>query len=247
MTIIAVGNQKGGVGKTTTALTLGHGLALRGYSVLLVDTDPQGHQAVCLGMDKAGDLADWLRGRVSLKQAPQYTGRDHLALIRSDGSTADYKVELAGRRFREQVLIKAMDGYQYTYDVAIIDCAPSRDVLLDAAIMAAHYLLVPGKMDQLSADGLSEILSTLHELRDFGSHCELMAVIPTMYDRRESESLTQLDALVSGLGSRVWPTILTDSKVKVAARMGRTLWELKPSPRALAGYTAVLDHLEGLI
>jgi chromosome partitioning protein len=245
MKTIAIGNQKGGVGKTNLAVTLGHGLAMRGHRVLIIDLDTQGHVAVCLGLEKEPDLFHWLSGRVALPHAVVHTGRQNLDIIRSDASTADLKTELAGRRWRESILKKAL-SIPHPYDVVLLDCAPSGDVMHDNALTAADLLLVPARMDQLSMDGLFEIIRTLSDLRPESS-CELVGIIPTFWVRTENEPQIQLEPLVRHFGNRVWPVILKDSKIPVANRLGKTLFETRPAPRSLAGYSAVLDRLELLI
>lgn len=242
-TIIAIANQKGGVGKTTTAVTLAHGLAMRGFRTLLIDLDTQGHCAVCLGYDKAPDLSSWLAGRINLRMAT-LTARANLDLIRSDSTTADLKHELSGRRRRENILASAL-AMPHPYDVVILDCAPSGDVLHDNALMAADYLLVPAKMELLSMDGLAEIMRTLADLRP-DSQCQLAGIIPTFWVRTERDPLIHLEPLVTHYGPLIWPVIVKDAMVPVAARLGKTLWEVKKS-RSRTGYESVMKQVEGLI
>jgi len=235
-TIIAVSNQKGGVGKTTTAVTLAHGLARRGLSVLLVDLDSQGNVADSLGVRPGNDLYRLLFPGLeeSLDQAVFPSGRDNLDVIRSDKHTAALKIALASVDFREFVLSRVLEDAPY--DVVLLDCAPSIDLLHTAALVAADYLIVPTKLDQLAVKGVRDVLQTLEGIKRVGStQCALMAVLPTFYDRVTNESTAQLSHLTRVFGADVWPPIPVDTNCRVAPRFGQTLWEYAPRTRALQG------------
>lgn len=243
--IIAVANQKGGTGKSNTVVTLGAGLAAAGYRVLLVDLDTQGHIAVCLGLEKSPDLSSWLGAGLPLARVVT-PARERLDIVRGDIATADLKTTLAGRRFSEYVLTKALTNNPY--DVVLLDCAPSTDILHTAALMAADWLLIPARMEHLSMDGIGEIFSTLGSLREFNSQCRLGAILPTFYNRSIKDHSKQLANLARNFGANVWPPIPTDSRVPAANEAGVTLWELGGrAPRALEGYREVLVRLRGLL
>lgn len=236
MITITIANQKGGVGKTTTAVTLAHGLARRGYRTLLIDLDGQGNVADCLGLAARGDLYRWLfpGERQSLAQVSRPTRRENLDVIRSDKSTSTLKVALAGMDFREYVLAEALNGADY--DVVIMDCAPSIDLLHTAAMVAADYLFVPTKLDQLAAKGVRDVLSSLHAVQQNSrSSCRLLGILPTFYERVTRESHEQLKHLVKAFGKSVFPPIPQDTNCRVASRFGQTLWEYDPGTRALVG------------
>jgi chromosome partitioning protein len=253
MAIIAVANQKGGVGKTTTAVTLAHGLALRGYRILLVDLDPQGNVSDCLGLPAGNDLAGLLTpgSEVSLEAGVFASGRENLDVIRSDKRTAALKTIIAGVDMREYVLDDLLN--HHGYDVVMMDCAPSVDVLMTAAIVAADYLLITTRLDQLSVKGIRDLLQSLEHLKRITT-CALGAILPTFYDRQTSESYLQLCHLVNTFGESVWPPIPQDTLCREAARFGKTLWEYAPTMRAvigypdknsmIGGYKQVLDRLE---
>ena len=234
-TTIAVVNQKGGVAKTTTSVTLAHGLALRGYSVLLIDLDSQGNAGDCLGLPAGNDLFTLLMpgSETTLKDGVTPSGREGLDVIRSDKRTANLKIILAAMDMREYALDTLLQDHDY--DVVLLDVAPSVDVLMTAAIIAADYLLVPTRLDQLSVKGIRDLLTSLESLRRYTT-CELGAILPAFYDRTTNESLLQLRHLVGNFGELVWPPIPQDTVCREASRHGKTLWEYAPNTRAIAGY-----------
>lgn len=236
MNVIAVANQKGGVGKTTSAVMLAHGLARMGYRTLLVDLDSQGNVADALGMDAGGDLYRLLFPgmEIPLLMAVTPSGRENLDVIRADKTTVQLKAALAGDGLSGFRLMQALDGADY--DVALIDCAPSVDVLHTAALIAADYLLVPTRLDQLAVKGVRDILQSLVAVNRVSKDgCHLLGVLPTFFDRITRESHEQLEHLVMTFGQAVMPPIPQDTVCREATRHGKTLWEYAPATRALAG------------
>lgn len=245
MTIVAIANQKGGVGKTTTAINVAHGAALRGYEVLVIDLDTQGNVADALGMESGSELYDWLITQKDiLRVAVRVPGREHLSVIRSDKSTAMLKVAASGMDFREMIIANGVQGYEETYDLVVLDCPPSVDILHTAALVAADLLIIPTKLDQFAIKGVVEMLRSLESVqRATRSRCKLAGIIPTFYDKVTNESHAQLENLVSGYGGFVWPPVAQDTSCRVANRIGKTLWEMEGSPRARLGYAECLDRL----
>jgi chromosome partitioning protein len=232
--IIAIANQKGGVGKTTTAVTIADGLARLGKSVLLVDLDPQGNVADSLGIDPGGDLQRAISNNLSL-QSVAVKVNECLSVVRSDKTTVILKSNLAGMDFREYVLDNSLAECRADY--VILDCAPSMDVLHTAALVAADYLVVPTRLDQFSVKGVVEVLRTLSSIRRFSnSACEIGGIVPTFYDRQTTETQEQLENLVSVFGELVYPVVPVDTVCRKAHRAGKTLFEFAPKCRALIGY-----------
>lgn len=242
MAIVAVVNQKGGVGKTTTAVTLAMGLALRGREDLVVDSDTQGNVSDALGIEKSSSLYEWLILDKDMKDVAM-NARTRLDVIRSDKTTAKLKMILGGMDYREQVFARALDGYEDYWDDVVIDCAPSVDVLHTAAMVAADWLIIPTKLDQFSIDGVVETLHSLEAVRSMTkSKCRCAGIIPTFYDKVTNESHAQLKALFDYAPELVWPPVAQDTSCREASRLGLTLWETAPG-RALTGYAECLDRL----
>jgi len=193
-TTIAILNQKGGVGKTTTTVTLASGLAREGCHVLLVDLDTQGNVADSLGLPSGDELRQLLLPdlQCSLDQAIIPSGQVRLDVIRSNKTTATLKQSLAGLTLREYVLNDALDGA--THDVIFLDCPPSVDLLHFAALVAADYLLIPTRLDKLAVNGVRDALQTLAAMKRI-SRCEIAGVLPTFYERVTVESHEQLNHL----------------------------------------------------
>ena len=234
MSIVAIANQKGGVGKTTTAVTLGHGLAMWGYTVLLIDLDPQGHIAESLGMEKAPGLHDLLVERHELGSVVVPV-RDHLYAVLGNKTTERVKRYLASEPFSHKALKKALNGAPY--DVILLDCAPSFDILHIAALVASDYLLVPTKLEHLAADGLNELLISAAQLREEGeSTVQLTCILPTFFERVTRETTEQLRLLVEQFGAYVWPPIPSDTRVREASAYGKTIWEYARQSNSLQGY-----------
>ena len=259
MTIITIANQKGGVGKTTTAVTLAMGLAIRGRQVLLVDLDTQGNVSDALGIEKSSALYEWLildkdKKEVAINslrlddvKEQNVAARKRLDVIRSDKTTAKLKMILGGMEYREQVIDRALNCYENYWDDVVIDCAPSVDVLHTAAMVAADWLIIPTKLDQFSVDGVVETLNSLAAVRSMTkSKCKCAGIIPTFYDRVTKESHAQLKALAEYAPELVWPPVAQDTSCREASRIGKLLWEI-PHGRALTGYAECLDRLLKII
>lgn len=219
---IAIANQKGGVGKTTTACTLAHGLARRGYTVCLVDLDAQGNASVALGRQPSPGLSRLLRGQADLATV-LVEARPELWLLPGDTSTADLKNELAGRAFRERILARALAGL--TTDFVILDTGPSRDLLHTMAAMASDEMIIPAALDHLALVGVAQQLDSLGEVRDNGHPLEVTAILPTFYDSVTKESATNLQHLAATYGDLVLPAVPRTTRLREAPAYGQTLWE----------------------
>ena len=237
MITIAVANQKGGTAKTTTAVTLAHRLALDGLRVLLVDTDVQGHVALSLGLEKAAgirqlvDSAQWGNSPLLILEA-----RPNLEIIPSDMSTEPAKRTLVGIHYRECILANALARIAYQYDVTVIDCAPSLDVLHEAALFATDWLVVPSKLDFLAVDGVNEVVTHILAFKRQSLKApNLFGILPTFFERRTRETVIQLQALVDAFGPLVLPPVPLDTKLRECTARGQTIWEYAPRSRSATG------------
>jgi chromosome partitioning protein len=254
MVTITTANQKGGVGKTTTAVTLVHGLALRGYHTLIIDLDPQGHVALTLGLKKEPGFYRLISQGEDLEQCI-VQARENLFCVLGDKRTEIAKRDLLSVNYREQVLANILAGADF--DIIILDTAPSLDVLHVTALAAADWLIIPTRLDSMALDGVNEVLRSSAEIAQHSRRLLGFNIIPTFFERVTRETILQLQQLVSTFGSQVWPPIPTDTRAREAPAYGQTLWEYSPSSAAVAGYsngssntggyTQVLDRLERLM
>ena len=239
MTTYAIVNHKGGVGKTTTTATLGHGLALAGNRVLVVDLDAQGNLSHALGQTPTGGLYSVLVHRQPI--ASQVIAvRRNLDLLASDSGTAEAGLVLAGRQFRERILSRALEPIHERYDYILLDCPPSIGLMTTNALIAADALIVPAQVDYLATVGLAQLVTSLKELREAGHDCRLALVIPTMYERVTRESRAVLRQLAAHFGDLVTAPIPRVTKLRECPAHGLTIFEYAPKSVGAVAYIRVV-------
>lgn len=241
--ICTVANQKGGVGKTTTAVTLAHGLALRGKDVLLVDCDPQGQAASFLGLRQESGLFDLLISRRPVADVTRTADTDeharpHLHLIPGDKRTATAQVVLGAEGFDLAGLANALRGV--VADYIIFDTSPSVGLLQESAMFASDILVAPVATDYPSAEGLAGVVATLQAVNNRGGHCRLAAVVPTMFDDVTKESRANLAQLQESFGAVVLPPVHRATVLRECAAEGCTIWEKDAGSRAAQEYARLV-------
>lgn len=242
MKIIAFANQKGGVGKTTSAVTLAHGLARADRRTLLVDLDPQGHVAFSFGIEKTPGLYRLICLDEPLAQVI-IPARDNLDLITSDKRTEKVKRQITLADFRETILLDLLRSAPY--DVILFDMAPSLDVLHINGLVASDWVVIPTRLDAMAVDGVKELLTTIGEVSQRGRGLSGYNILPTFFDRTTRETLAQLKEIARVFGRRVLPPIPQDTRAREAAAYGQTLYEYSPASPAMAGYTHGRDRIGG--
>ena len=242
-TVIAIANQKGGVGKTTSTVTIGHALAYKGYEVLLVDLDSQGHCATYLGLPPESKVYDLLAMNSPPAQCIVSTGRPHLHLVPSDDRTAEAKVVLAGRAFREEAVRDVLLILNADYDFILIDTPPSLDLLHQAALVAASYVLIPTATEFLAVHGVGRIIQSIEMYNRRGYVTNVLGVIPTFYDGRTLESQKSLEELQNAFGELLYPLIHRATVLRESPGYAKTIWEYAPNERAAQEYGSIVGRL----
>ena len=242
--VICVTNQKGGVGKTTTAVSLGHGLAQRGKDVLLIDLDPQGHSAVALGMEAepgAFYLLTMGTGKTETAFIEQYvhpTGRDHLALLAGSPETMAAQTVLNAQSravscIRESIARFIKEGWDYI----VFDTAPSVGGIQERAIWAADLVVIPTATEFLSAHGVQKASETLGALyRDKGWQGALLGVLPTFFDEQTRESKATMENLQEGFGELILQPVHRATVLRECAAEGLTIYEKDAASRSAQEY-----------
>lgn len=226
--IIAIVNQKGGVGKTTTAINLAASLADGGASVLLLDLDPQGNATSGLGLPKENlhpTTYEVLTGQATLDQAIQPTERQGLFVLPANSNLAAAEIDLAGEQQREFRLSGALS--LATYDYILIDCPPALGLLTINALTAAHSLLIPVQSEYYALEGLGQLLATVQRVRQgLNPLLDLLGVVLTMYDKRTSLSDQVRDELDRHFGEKVFESVIPRNvRLAEAPSFGKTIYE----------------------
>ncbi len=234
--IIAIGNQKGGVGKTTTAITLGHYFAQHAKKVLIVDLDSQGHTAIGLGAKPGNGLLRLLVNQEPLGETV-ISVRDNLDIVTNDHTAETVKAHALQASFREYMIGTVLEDADY--DMVFLDMPPSTNILHVSALVASDYLLVPAIMDFLALEGVTKILGTVYALKNFPNVIPptILGVLPTMYERVTSETNAIVSKLENTIGAQLLlPPVPIDTKIRESSHRGLSIWEYAPKTRAAIGH-----------
>ena len=210
--VIAIANQKGGVGKSTTTINLAACLSEKGKKVLVIDIDPQGNTTSGLGIDKDernSTLYELLLDETVMNDAiiPQIL--DHLDLIPSNANLAGAEVELVSMDNREYLLKKITDKVKDTYDFILLDCPPSLSMLTINAMVAADSILVPIQCEYYALEGLSQLMQTIDLVRErLNNRIQIEGIVFTMYDARTNLSMQVVENVKQNLDHNIYKTVI---------------------------------------
>jgi chromosome partitioning protein len=210
--VLAVANQKGGVGKTTTAISLAAALAVLERPVLLVDFDPQGNATSGLGVDKttlASTAYDWIGGEAAFDEVARGTDLPYLTLVPSNRELVGAEVELVNQENREHRLAGKIEPLRDRFEYILIDCPPSLSLLTVNALVAADGVLVPIQCEYFALEGVTEILATIERVKEnLNPRLALAGVVATMWDERTNLSRQVLEEIRKHFGKVVFQNVV---------------------------------------
>lgn len=210
--VIAIANQKGGVGKTTTAINLSACLADKGKKVLTIDTDPQGNTTSGLGLEKnqiEATIYDLLLGEATIQDVIQHTYMETLDLMPANRNLAGAEIELISFDKREYRLKEALAKVKKNYDFVIIDCPPALNIITINALTATDTVLVPIQCEYFALEGLEQLLHAVGLVRkSLNPKIEIEGIVFTMYDARTNLSAEVVEEVKRSMGKNVYKTIV---------------------------------------
>ena len=249
-TVLAVTNQKGGVGKTTTTVSLGAALADEGFDVLLVDLDPQGNATTGLGLRVGQGAPSSYRvivERFPLEDASEPTAVRRLHIVPSSLDLAGAEIELVPQFSRERRLQEALEAVRDQYDVVLVDCPPSLGLLTVNALVAADLVLVPIQCEYYALEGLGQLMRTIEMVRSgLNNGLALGGVLMTMFDGRTNLSQQVVDEVRGHFGDLAFGTVIPRTvRLSEAPSYGQPITEFDPSSRGARAYQRLARELAG--
>lgn len=252
MKIWAVANQKGGVGKTTTAVNLAGHLVKQGLRVLLVDMDPHGSMTSYFGLDpdfQEKSVYQLFQGSRTTPAIPAHeilheTGIDGLQFLPSSTALATLDRQLGTQEGKGLVMANALAQLDQEFDYALMDCPPLLGILMVNALAACEHLLLPVQTEFLAIKGLERMMRTLKMIRRARSNTFEYTIVPTMFDRRTRAAFDSLKTLREQYGDDLWESVIPiDTKFREASKQGLPLSIMLPSARGSKAYEALLASL----
>lgn len=242
--IIAIANQKGGVAKTTTTITLAHAFALKNKPSLVIDFDPQGQSAIALGMNpEPGVFNTLVPANPSPQQWLRSCGRDNLFILPGDRSTATAQIVLNAENRSIDAIGLACKPLVKNYDLVFLDTAPSVGGIQERAIWMADYVIIPVASEYLSVDSLGRTLETLSLLVQRGWKGKLLGILPTFYDQVTKESRNAMAYLQKEFPNQMLAPIHRATILRECAADGQTIWEKAPNSQPGLDYEALVKTI----
>src|SRR3989442_1732353 len=246
MKIVAIANQKGGVGKTTTAVNLGVALAKKKLRVLLIDLDPQANATSALGMQEVEgeSIYESLLGGASIQNKILPSRLDHLFIIPADLDLAGAEVEIARMPDHLTRLARTLSTFRSdeTFDLVLLDCASSLGILMTSALAAADEILPPIQCEYFALEGLVKIVRVVEQVRDSGAnqHIEIGGILMTMFDSRTKLSAQVVAEVRAHFGERVYATVIPRTvRLSEAPSFGKSIFEFDPKGSGARAYRAL--------
>ena len=246
--VIAITNQKGGVGKTTTSVNLGTYLAAHGKTVVVIDLDPQANATTGLGVEvgeNTATLYEVLVGEVSARQAVSKTGHENLLVIPCTPNLAGAGIELMDQPFREYRLRKALQELKSEVDFILIDCPPSLGLLTINGLVAADRLLIPVQCEFLALEGLGQLLETVELIRqNLNPKLQVLGAVLTMYDRRTAMNRKIVKEVRRTFPGHVFESVIPrNTELAEAPGVGQSILEYASQSRGAKAYDFLSEEL----
>ncbi len=246
--ILAVTNQKGGVGKTTTAISLGAALAILERKVLLVDFDPQGNTTGGLGFDKkelGPTVYDWLLGDARFTEVARSTALPYLTLVPASRDLVGAEVELVNAERREHRLAEGLEERRGEYEYVLIDCPPSLGLLTVNALAAADGVLIPIQCEYFALEGVSELLATVERVREgLNPRLAIAGVLATMWDERTNLGRQVLQEIRGHFGALLFENVVPRNvRLGEAPSFGKPIFLYDVKSKGAEAYLGVAREL----
>ena len=246
--IIAIANQKGGVGKTTTAINLSACLAEKGQKVLAIDMDPQGNMSSGLGLDKDSidkTIYDMIIGESDVEEVINHGTIDNLDILPSNVDLSAVEIELIDVDNKEFVVKDAIQKIRDNYDYIIIDCPPSLSLLTINAMTTADSVLVPIQCEYYALEGLSQLIHTVELVKErLNSTLEIEGVVFTMYDARTNLSLQVVENVKDNLQQNIYKTIIPRNiRLAEAPSYGTPINQYDPKSAGAESYMRLAEEV----
>ena len=246
--IIAVANQKGGVGKTTTAINLSACLAEKEQKVLVIDIDPQGNTSSGLGIDKnnvENTVYELMLGEAELKDCIMVEVYPNLSVLPSNINLAGAEIELIGLENQQFILKTQIDKIRYEYDFIIIDCPPSLNLLTINSMTTADTVLVPIQCEYYALEGLSQLIHTVNLVKErLNPELDMEGVVFTMYDSRTNLSMQVVENVKNHLKQNVYKTVIPRNiRLAEAPSYGKPINMYDPKSAGAEAYMALADEV----